>query len=605
MSDEQAPTSNDTLDIVGRVLELPPDDREEAARALCGSNSDQLRQVKRLIELEAAAHDFLERPLIATSRHSTIAPGKRIDRYTLVRLLGAGGSAMVYEAIQDGTGQRVALKTLRPELMTTNSIRRLEFEAEALGRLKHSGIAHVYECGSFMNENEERCPYLALEFVEGADILTHCESRKLSMNDTLRLIQRVCDAVEHAHQRGVIHRDLKPANILVDPTGQPKILDFGIARAIERDESRTQNTRSGDVLGTVQYMSPEQTFADEDGTTIRSDVYSLGVLAYRLVAGRFPYASRPTILGTADLLRTAEPARPGVSRDLETILLKAIAKHASRRYATAEDLRADIDRFLSSRPIEARPPTVLDRTGKFVLRNWRRLVLGSVVLVALTSPVMIYLSAQSSLEILRAKSAILELKEKEQEQRAKNAQLLTSLITKYLRTTSEHGVGANWLHILSFIESMMGSGINFDPADTEKLWESRVKVAKSALADAKAKGKQDEIEALMLESSLCLWLLRVNNGKEALEHLDAIEPKWRRMLKPEDEWFIFLDIFRKCGEVLVIDPKSPGAAEKRLALFTSAVQQSSRLGETGRPVRMLLEKIKPIAELNQDVPAPP
>ena len=605
MRGDKALIGNDTLEIVGRVLELPTNDRADAARAHCGNNSEQLRRVMRLIGLEDAAHDFMERPLIAAGRHSTLAPGKRIDRYTLVRLLGAGGSAMVYEAIQDGTGQRVALKTLRPEFMSRSSIRRLEFEAEALGRLKHPGIARVYEFGSFVSDEGESCPYLALEFVEGPDILTYCDGRKKSMNDRLRLIQQVCHAVEHAHQRGVIHRDLKPQNIMVEPSGQPKILDFGIACAIDRDDAKTQNTRSGDVLGTIQYMSPEQMFGDGDGATTRSDVYSLGVLAYRLVTGNFPYASRLTILGAAEMLRVEEPTRPKVPRDLQTILLKAIAKQAARRYASAEDLGADIERFLDRRPIQARPPTALDRAGKFVVRNWGRLALGGVLLIALTSPVMIYLGALSKIEIMKLQNAMLEAKGKEQEERAKAAKIMTNLMSKYLRLSTADSASANWVYLVSFIESIMGPRVTFDPADTELIWQNRVKIARSAVAEAKAAGKQDELEPLLLESSLCLWLLGINNGKEALAHIDAIEPKWRTMLNPEDEWFIFLDIFRKCGEVLVIDPKSPGAAEKRLALFTSAVKQSSRLGASGRPVQTLLEKIKPIAELNQDVPAPP
>lgn len=604
--DNHTVSSDDgTLEIVGRVLESDPKDRATAARALCRGNTEQLNRVMRLVELEDAARDFLERPLIASDPHAAAAPGRRIDRYTLVRLVGAGGSAMVYEAIQDGTGQRAALKTLHPAFMTRSSIRRLEFEAEALGRLKHPGIAHVYAFGSFTGQDGEACPYIALEFVEGTDILTYCERNALSIDARLRLVQRVCDAVEHAHQRGVIHRDLKPPNILVDPNGQPKILDFGIARAIERDESQTQHTRTGDVLGTIQYMSPEQMFGDEDGTTTRSDVYSLGILAYRLVTGKFPYPARSTILGAADMLRSAAPIRPRVSdprvpRDLETILLKAIDKDAARRYPTSDDLRLDLERYLTRRPIEARRPTQLDRMFKFFARNWRQLVATAVVcVVTLAASSMVYIGMAQRLVAMKVQTEMLSLKDLEQQQRLQAANMLTAMISRYLRLSSDDGAGANWLHILSFIDSLIGfrtPGLT----DTEELWKNRVRIAQQVIASAKARGRGGDIEPLMIESSLCLWLLRTGNGKEALSHLDAIEPRWRAMLDPKDEWFTYLSIFRKCGELLTVNPEAPNAATQRRELYMAAVEQSNSLGPASRPVTLLLEKLGPIA----GVPAP-
>lgn len=597
--DRQLPPDSATLEIVGRLLEHPVSARERTARALCDSES-QFQRVMHLLDLEHAAQGFLERPLLSSDTPSAFSPGLRVNRFTLIRVIGGGGSAMIYEAVQDGTGQRVALKLLRSTTSNRAWIRRLEFEAEILGMLRHPGIAHVYECGTFTNDHGLDCPYLALEFVDGPDILTYCERHRLDLNQRLRLFQRVCEAVEHAHQRGVIHRDLKPANILVDETRQPKVLDFGIAKAIERDDLKTTHTRTGDVLGTIQYMSPEQLLGDQQGTTIRSDVYALGILAYRLITSKFPYPGHTTILASIEAMRSAEPVAPiangrSLPRDLEIILLRAIAKDPRRRFPTAEDLRADIGRFLEGKSILSRPPSRIDKASKFLARNWRATSIASVAVFLIVISLALYLGAKSRLAATEAQIHLQALDLKSQQQRLQNASVVTSLLSKYLRNASNDAIGANWVYLLSFVESMVGPLLTADPSNMQLVWESRIRVANEYLSNARAAGKQNDLESLLMESSLVLWLLRERRADEALTHLAAIEPRWHAMLNPEDEWFTHLKIYRACAEMLAIDPDSPGASEQKRALWSSADVLSQKLGESGRPARDLVKLLDPRA----------
>lgn len=359
--------SNGALEVVSQVLDVLPDQRFQLAESLCNGNAERLSRVLHLLGLEQAAKSFLERPLLDLADGGEAAPGRRIGDYTLVKLIGAGGSALVYEAIEDGSTDRFALKTLQPHAASRTALRRLEREAECLGKLDHPGIARVYRYETATPEDETSWPYLVLELVEGKDILAHCLFANLGLADKLRLVRRVCDSVEHAHQRGIIHRDLKPANILINASGQPKVLDFGIACSVENDDFRSTFTRSGDVLGTIQYMSPEQMLGEQDAISTRSDVYSLGVLIYRLMTGQFPYVMKGTVAAAAETLRTIEPIpprkqNPRINSDLEAIVLKAIEKKPERRHASAGELAREIDVLLANHP------PVLEQSG--AERGW-------------------------------------------------------------------------------------------------------------------------------------------------------------------------------------------------------------------------------------------
>ena len=206
-----------------------------------------------------------------------------IGNYRILGILGEGGMGTVYEAEQDQPHRKVALKVIRPDFVIPELIRRFSRESEVLGRLQHPGIAQIYEAGTSEGPRGPQ-PFFAMELVKGQPLTEYASARSLTLTQRLELFALVCDAVHYAHQKGVIHRDLKPANILVDAAGQPKILDFGVARLTDADVQATRQTSVGEVIGTLQYMSPEQVNADPGDIDIRSDVYSLGVILYELLS---------------------------------------------------------------------------------------------------------------------------------------------------------------------------------------------------------------------------------------------------------------------------------------------------------------------------------
>jgi eukaryotic-like serine/threonine-protein kinase len=325
-------------------------------------------------------------PRAGSSVTDVVAPVfARIGRYTILRLLGEGGMGAVYEAEQDLPHRIVALKLIRAGYASPETLRRFENEAQALGRLHHPGIAQIYEAGRAGNQ-----PYFAMELVYGETLLAYSEHHKLSTPQRLELVAKICDAVQHAHQRGLIHRDLKPANILVEESGQPRVLDFGLARLTDSDAHATRQTDIGQLLGTLAYMSPEQVLGDPEEIDTRSDVYALGVILYELLAGQKPYAIGRQLPEVVRTIREEEPtALHSLNRtyrgDIETVVGKALEKDKTRRYASAAELAADLRRHLRDEPITARPPSTTYQLQKFARRN-KALVVGVaavfVVLIA-------------------------------------------------------------------------------------------------------------------------------------------------------------------------------------------------------------------------------
>jgi tetratricopeptide (TPR) repeat protein/predicted Ser/Thr protein kinase len=312
-----------------------------------------------------------------------VGPGATIGHYRVERLLGEGGMGRVFLARQDRPDRRVALKLIRAGLASPRLLRRFELEAEVLGRLQHPGIAQVYQAGTFATATGPQ-PYFAMEYVEGEDLKRFCERRGLGVNQKLALVEQLAEAVQHAHQKGVVHRDLKPGNILVDAQGRAKILDFGVARLVERDATRPDATEAGQLVGTLGYMSPEQVLGS--GVDTRSDVYALGVILHELLAGALPLdlASR-TLPEVARAMSEEEPRRLGsinrsLAGDIETIVRKALEKDRARRYQTAAEFGADLRRFLNDEPITARAPSAVYQLRKFARRN-RSLVLGGALSV--------------------------------------------------------------------------------------------------------------------------------------------------------------------------------------------------------------------------------
>lgn len=377
-----------------------PGERGAYLDEACAGDAELRAEVQKLLDAAACTPlpGFEEDEIVARRQEfesSLDAPvaidtiPRTIGGYRIVRELGRGGMGTVFEAEQDSPKRTVALKILQSRILSPDLQRRFQYEVEILGKLQHPGIARIYEAGVFVSDGT-RQPFFAMELVRGKTLLESCESRQLSTRDRLQLFTTICDAVHHAHQRGVIHRDLKPANILVDADGQPKILDFGVARATDSDiRTTTIRTSAGELMGTVPYMSPEQASGDPDAIDTRSDVYALGVLLYELLSRRLPYdvAQKPL----QEALRTIQLDDPTpISRyerthrgDIDTILSKSLRKERENRYQSAAELAEDVRRHLRDEPISARLPSAWYHISKFTRRHTAVVVGAAATVLAL------------------------------------------------------------------------------------------------------------------------------------------------------------------------------------------------------------------------------
>lgn len=332
---------------------------------------------------------------------STAQPGRSIGPYHLLQKIGEGGMGEVWVAEQEKPIQRrVALKLIKAGMDTRQVIARFESERQALAMMDHPAIARVFDAG----EAEDGRPYFVMEYVQGIPITTYCDQNRLTTQERLELFKRVCDGVQHAHQKAIIHRDLKPSNILVAVQGEaavPKIIDFGVAKATAQSlTERTMFTELGMMVGTPEYMSPEQAEMTGQNVDTRTDVYSLGTILYELLVGALPFDSkelrkagydeirrrirevdppkpstRLSTMGEAStvLAQKRRTERPALIRqirgDLDWITMKTLEKDRTRRYGTPSDLAADIDRYLHHQPVVARPPSTLYKGKKFVRRH--------------------------------------------------------------------------------------------------------------------------------------------------------------------------------------------------------------------------------------------
>jgi len=345
-------------------------------------------------------------------RHPAQPP--EIGSYRILELLGQGGMGTVYLAEQHGAIRRTAaVKVLRVGLDSKEVLGRFENERQALAIMDHPSIARVFDAGM----TDAGMPFLAMEYVPGVPITEFCDQLRLDLKGRLELFLQVADGVQHAHHKGVIHRDLKPSNVLAyqrDGAACAKIIDFGVAKATDQSlTERTMFTEMGQILGTPEYMSPEQAEMTEAGVDARTDIYSLGVLLYELLAGALPFDSKELrgggFLELRRIIREQEPRRPStrfttlagneavaahrrsergtwgrlLRGDLDWVILHALEKDPARRYQTASELAQDLRRYLAGRPVEARPPSVLYRWSTFVRRNRVPVALAAALLMSL------------------------------------------------------------------------------------------------------------------------------------------------------------------------------------------------------------------------------
>jgi serine/threonine protein kinase len=439
--------------IFGTVLLMPADQRAAYLDEACAGNDALRRRIEAHLSCHSEAGSFLEDPVpgapglgeavIAGNYGEVLHPkaahsektGDRIGRYKLLEQIGEGGCGVVYMAEQqEPVRRRVALKVIKLGMDTRQVIARFEAERQALALMDHPNIAKVFDAGA----TETGRPFFVMELVRGVKITDYCDENQLHTAERLELFIQVCQAIQHAHQKGVIHRDIKPSNILVtvnDGVAVPKVIDFGVAKATQgRLTNQTLFTAFEQFIGTPAYMSPEQAVMTSLDVDTRSDIYSLGVLLYELLTGKTPFDAKKLMASGIDVMRKTiremEPVRPStrfatldgeeltktakrrssdISRmihqikgDLDWIVMKCLEKDRSRRYDSASALAADVKRHLDNQAIAARPPSTAYRIQKALRRNKTAFAVAGLIAAVLVTATGI--SAWQAIRATRAET---------------------------------------------------------------------------------------------------------------------------------------------------------------------------------------------------------
>lgn len=390
-------------------LEHPPEERERVLDAECDDPALRERVRELLRHHRDVTHD--DAGFLQLERRDP----ERIGPYRILQRLGEGGMGIVYAAEQrEPVRRRVAVKVLREGYNSREVLARFEIERQALALMNHPNIARIFDAGT----TADRRPYIVMEFVPGEPVTRYCENRKLPLRARLELFATLCEAVQHAHQKGVIHRDLKPSNMLVmEEDGRPvaKIIDFGIAKAVsQRLTEYTLETRVGSLIGTPDYMSPEQAESSTLDVDTRSDVYALGAVLYQLLAGEAPLLLAGSGKSYVEMQREilerqpVPPSRRGneamqrkLRGDLDWITMKALEKQRARRYATAADLAADLRAHLAGRTVLAGPPSQWRKVDRFLRRHWLASAATLAVIATLSFSQMMLIAKNRELEAER------------------------------------------------------------------------------------------------------------------------------------------------------------------------------------------------------------
>lgn len=496
----------------------------------------------------------------------------RIATFNLMGVIGTGGMGRVYLAIQDRPRRHVALKVMKPGIISEVALRRFEFEAELLARLVHSGIAQIYEAGTW-DSGEGEAPYFAMEYVRNSRILSeYCDENNLDHRQRVELFIDVCEAVGFGHQKGIVHRDLKPGNILVDSRGNTKIIDFGVARSTESDTSLTMQTDMFAIVGTLQYMAPEQCEGDALDLDTSADVYALGITLFELLAGTRPYSVEGGIAAAIKAIREAEPDPlsqhvPELKGELEAVVAKALEKDRSIRYRTASEFGDDLRRWLNDEPTVAQPQTFITSFKRVVRRNRSVVLAGVLMLLLLTGAVI-----GGAFALINRNLALETRNELLVEQSEKRA-MVGDLISTFMRST---------------FDSMA------ELANSQEARENLINISLDYLDKLKLQAGDDpELQRMLVDglqqAGINQWSLQSSNRG----NIDAAIDKWEesvlivdglREQEPEDAKLLSLAI---SGRTLLSDAyRRSGRSELQEQMLDEAEELAPLLPDpTGDPAQ--------------------
>jgi len=570
------PNSGHVLELFTKAAQLPVEQRGAFLDEACAGDQELRHKIEALLKSSERVGAFLEEPpsaVIEEGRAKANAgekPGDRVGRYKLLQQIGEGGCGVVFMAEQEEpVRRRVALKIIKPGMDTKSVIARFEAERQALALMDHRNICKIFDAGA----TESGRPYFVMELVRGVKITEYCDQNALATEERLKLFVQVCQAIQHAHQKGIIHRDIKPSNIMVTTTVEgatlPVVIDFGIAKATTNQQltDKTLFTAFEMLIGTPAYMSPEQAVLTSVDVDTRTDIYSLGVLLYELLTGSTPFDTGELLKSGLDeirrVIREQEPVRPStrlsklgnaalttiaqqrkseppmliraVRGDLDWIAMKAMEKDRTRRYETANGLGLDVQRYLDNEAISARPPSKIYKLQKTVLRN-KLLFTGIGVIAVLLVVSLIVVSASLA-------------KERESRRAAVAASAKSQQVTRFLEDmlngagpAAARGRDATMLlEILDQTAAHIGRELSDQPAvEAElrgligKLYEQIAKygqaeeMEREALAIRRRTFGPESREAAASMNDLGLELMAQHKLPEAEKmHSEALAIRWR------------------------------------------------------------------------------
>jgi serine/threonine protein kinase/tetratricopeptide (TPR) repeat protein len=628
--------------IFGNAIEIGSvEERNAFLDEACHDDPALRQEVEKLVQDYFRAGEFLEQPVAQIASPTidqpiTEKPGTQIGPYKLLQQLGEGGMGVVYMAEQkEPVKRRVALKIIKPGMDTRQVIARFEAERQALAMMDHPNIAKVLDAG----QTESGRPYFVMELVNGLPVTKYCDEQHLTPKERLELFVPLCHAVQHAHQKGIIHRDLKPGNILValyDGRAVPKIIDFGVAKATSQAlTEKTMFTQLGQVVGTLEYMSPEQAERNQLDIDTRSDIYSLGVVLYELLTGETPFDRERLRSAAFDemlrIIREEEPPKPStkvssslslpsiasnrrvesarlsstIRGELDWIVMKALEKDRARRYETASKFADDVQHYLNDDPVEACPPSAIYRFRKFTRRN--KFTIGTISVIAVSLIAGMVGTTWQAYRAMNAERDALEFAADAQAQAAradKEAEKVQTqaAITRYLAEGSydlaerdvlqqleihkktfgeEHRQTLATMNILAIIYHHQGRN-----SDAERLVKQKLDIERRTVGEAdpnaiqsadflaklyRAEGRYDEAEQLHQR------ILEFRSRTLGEKHPDTLQSMndFAQALRFKGDRDGAIDMYQG---VLNLDPNNQSAYVGLIGTLESRIQADEKLG---------------------------